>query len=104
MFRDGAVDRLRFRFRLSLALALALTLSSAAVAGEMEDLKKDLTLVQSRISEEEARYQQAKAQMERSQVVAQYVFPELRVREQQLIEKITRLEQEQKSRAEAKTK
>ena len=60
-------------------------------AGEIDELRKELVAVQARISEEEARYQAAKAAMERSAVVAQYLFPELRLREKQLTEKIDML-------------
>lgn len=78
------------RFKLIGGLFLFLTLNRAE-GGELEELKKDLTIVQIKIAEEEARYQAAKAQMERSQVIAQYMFPELRLREKQLAEKIEKL-------------
>jgi hypothetical protein len=76
------------RFLLAFAfLLLPLALSAA----EIDDLKKELTIVQLKISEEEARYQAARAQMERAQLVAQYLFPELKTREKQLVEKIEKL-------------
>src|SRR5262245_6935124 len=70
--------------------------------GEIEEMRKDLDLIQARIAEEEARYQAAKAAMERAQIVAQYLFPELRQREKQLNEKLSVLIAEQ-SKATAKT-
>ena len=60
-------------------------------AAEVDDLKRELSIIQLKISEEEARYQAAKAQMERAQIVAQYLFPDLKARERQLVEKIEKL-------------
>lgn len=72
-------------------LLLFLLFASVASAGELDEVQKELQAVQARIAEEEARYQAAKAAMERSQIIAQYVFPELRLREKQLMEKIQTL-------------
>jgi hypothetical protein len=67
---------------------LLFTCALPCAAGDLEEAQKELLAIQARIAEEEARYQAAKAAMERSQVIAQYVFPELRIREKQLAEKI----------------
>ena len=78
-----------FEFLFYLGIAFILCLLS--VAAEVDDLKRELTIIQLKINEEEARYQAAKAQMERSQLIAQYLFPELRMREKQIVEKIEKL-------------
>ncbi len=68
--------------------ALVFILSASVFADEIEGLKKDAALIQSRIELERARYQEAKAKIERSEVVAKYLLPELRAREKELKEKI----------------
>ena len=69
----------------------AFILCPSLMAAEVDDLKREFSIIQLKISEEEARYQAAKAQMERAQIVAQYLFPDLRARERQLVEKIEKL-------------
>src|SRR5262245_2238982 len=92
------------RLKMLVQSLLIILLSAFPVfAGELEEMRKELTAIQARIGEEEARYQAAKAAMERSQIIAQYVFPELRAREKQLSEKIELFIAEQ-SKATAKAK
>ena len=77
------------------ALGAAILIATNVYAGELDEVRKELQAIQARIGEEEARYQAAKAAMERSQIVAQYLFPELRQREKQLAEKIEALAAEE---------
>jgi len=79
---------------LTWVIAIWLFIAHLVHAGELEDLRKDLTIVQQKIGEEEARYQAAKLAMERSQLIAIYLFPELRKREGELMQKIQKLEAE----------
>src|SRR5262245_40669148 len=83
MLRHRAVEKFAAIFTCTVFLFTVL-----AYAGELEESRKELAAIQARIAEEEARYQAARAAMERSQIVAQYVFPDLRAREKQLSEKI----------------
>lgn len=74
--------------------------SSGASASELSEIKINLTIVQSRIDLERARYQEAKAKMERSELVAKYLLPELQERERVLQNKIAKLETEKKKNQE----
>lgn len=80
----------------SLSVGLYLILATPGFADEV--LEKALMLIQSRIELERSRYQEAKAKMERSELVAQYLLPELQAREKALQEKIAELETEKKEK------
>lgn len=86
----------------ALIVLVAVYFAPPAFGGELEDLRKDLQLVQSEISAEEARYQAAKAQMERSQVVAQFLFPALKTREAEIRARIEKLEAEARVKKDSK--
>ena len=73
---------------ISLFVGFYLILVTPGFADEIQELRKDVALIQSRIDLERARYQEAKAKMERSELVAKYLLPELQAREKELEEKI----------------
>lgn len=73
-------------------VAIVVFIAFDAFGGEADELKKDLAVVQSQMAEERALYLAAKAAIERSEIVAKYLFPILQAREQDLTQKIQRAE------------
>jgi len=73
-------------------LFLIVTAPIAAIAGEREDLERDLRDVQRELDVERYRYDRAKAEMERADLVARFVFPRLQQREAEIKRKIEEID------------
>jgi hypothetical protein len=85
-----------------LVVLFILFIAGLAPAGELDDARSQLVAVQAKLAEERALYLAAKAAMERSEVVAQFYFPELQKREKELLEKIAQIEAKGKTEKDKK--
>ena len=89
----------RFWIALTIAYCLLPNASMPVWAGEIEDLKKDLAVVQAQMAAESARADAAASEIGRIRAV----FPQLQAREKELVEKIRSAEEDRSKAAEKKT-
>ena len=78
--------------KIILLVSFFLVSFSVVKAAEIDELRKELAVIQSQMNEERALYQAAKASMERSDIVAKYLFPQLQAKERELTGKIQKIE------------
>ena len=83
--------------RVILGLITIFLLTAPLHASEIEELKKEVVVLQVQIKLEQARFEEAKAKMERSQVVWKFLIPQLRAKVEALEKKIQEAGKEKES-------